>query len=229
MTNLPPHRAHELRASHGQALVATFVVGLLYLESLRYPGALLWCLPLVVLLTVLLLPAVRLVRGHTPRRSPVLNWVVVGVLTAILAIEVISLVVGIVAGLEEPLTMLRSAALLWVTNWLVFTIWYWHIDAGGPHARHERERHTDGDFLFPQMTRETEGGDVAELRTWSPGFIDYLFLAFTTNTALSPTDAPALSRRAKGLMILQALISLCVIVLIAARAVNLLHQTASSP
>jgi hypothetical protein len=154
-----------------------------------------------------------------------LNWVVT-ILAIILAIEVVSLIIGIVRRREEPLTMLRSAAALWVTNWLVFTIWYWRIDAGGPHARHERARHTDGDFLFPQMTLVSGGEGVGRDATWLPGFVDYLFLAFTTNTALSPTDAPALSRRAKVLMMLQALISLSVVVLIAARAVNLLPQAA---
>jgi hypothetical protein len=219
------YRVSDLRTSHRQALVAALVVAGLYVASPEYLGALLFWLLFAVVLIVLFLAVVRHVLGQSTQRSPVLN-LVVSTLTIILAFEVASLIIGIVRRREEPLTMLRSAAALWGTNWLVFTIWYWRIDAGGPHARHERARHTDGDFLFPQMTLVSGGEGVGRDATWLPGFVDYLFLAFTTNTALSPTDAPALSRRAKLLMMLQALISLSVIVLIAARAVNLLPQAA---
>jgi hypothetical protein len=222
MNSAAQHKARELRSSHGQALAATFAVGLLYLASPTFLGTTaFWLIFLAVLVVAVVLAVVHVV-GRTPRRSPILNWVV-AILTVILAIEVASLVVEILQGHEEPLTMLRSAGLLWITNWLVFTIWYWRIDAGGPHARHERPHHSHGDFLFSQMTisSSTEGTS-----TWSPGFVDYLFLAFTANTALSPTDVPVLSRRAKGLMMLQSLISISVIVFITARAVNLLHQSA---
>jgi hypothetical protein len=213
-------RVSHLQLSQGLALLAALVVGLLYVASPDHLGAWLSWLLFAVLI-VLLFAVMRYVLVQPTREPPVSNWVL-GTLTIILAIEVLSLIIGIVQRREEPLTMLRSAALLWLTNWLVFTIWYWRIDAGGPHKRHERAHHTDGDFLFPQMTRVSGVEDVGRDATWLPGFVDYLFLAFNTNTALSPTDAPALSRRAKILMMLQALISLSVIVLIAARAVNLL-------
>jgi hypothetical protein len=214
------YRVSHLCISQGLALLAALVVGLLYVASPDYLGSWLSWLLFAVLI-VLLFAVMPYVLGQPTRQSPMLNWVV-GTLTVILVIEVVSLIIGIVERREEPLTMLRCAALLWLTNWLVFTIWYWRIDAGGPHKRHERARHTDGDFLFPQMTLVSSGEDVGRDGTWLPGFVDYLFLAFNTNTALSPTDSIALSRRAKILMILQALISLSVIVLIAARAVNLL-------
>jgi len=214
------YRVSHLRLSQGLALLAALVVGLLYVASPDYLGAWLSWLLFAVLI-VLLFAVMPHVLGQPTRPSPVLNWVV-GTLTIILAIEVVSLIIGIVQRREAPQTMLRCAALLWLTNWLVFTIWYWRIDAGGPHKRHERARHTDGDFLFPQMTLVSSGEGVGSDATWLPGFVDYLFLAFNTNAALSPTDTPALSRRAKILMMLQALISLSVIVLIAARAVNLL-------
>jgi uncharacterized membrane protein len=103
---------------------------------------------------------------------------------------------------------------LWITNILVFATWYWRLDAGGPHGRDQRPGHTEGAFLFPQMTMKDP--------TWSPNFMDYLFLAFNTSTALSPTDTLVLSRWAKFLMMVQASISLMVIVLLAARAVNIL-------
>jgi len=114
----------------------------------------------------------------------------------------------------EPARVLISAALLWVSNVLNFAIWYWRIDAGGPNARDKRSRHLTDAFLFPQTTQADH--------QWNPQFMDYLFLSFNTSTALSPADTAALSRPAKGLMMLQASISLVIIILIAARAVNVL-------
>jgi uncharacterized membrane protein len=121
-----------------------------------------------------------------------------------------------------PPALLRSAAALWVTNILIFASWYWRLDAGGPLARARTPGHTDGAFLFPQMTMDPEAKIAAGEHEWEPNFVDYLFLAFNTSTALSPTDVPVLSRWAKVLMMIQALISLMVIVLLAARAVNIL-------
>lgn len=117
----------------------------------------------------------------------------------------------------EPIVMLQSAAALWITNILVFALWYWMLDAGGPHGRDARDGHTDGAFLFPQMTMHW-----ARDHEWSPNFVDYLFLAFNTSSALSPADTQALSRWAKLLMMIQALISVTILVLFTAKAVNIL-------
>jgi hypothetical protein len=95
------------------------------------------------------------------------------------------------------------------------------LDAGGPHARHLRGNHTEGDFLFPQMTLAPSSQKPLE-QSWSPGFVDYLFLAFNTSTAFSPTDSPVLSRWAKVAMMVQATISFATVALLAARAVNIL-------
>ena len=120
-------------------------------------------------------------------------------------------------------SLLLSAAALWITNILVFASWYWRLDAGGPRARELRGGgHTDGAFLFPQMTLNPQTRHAMGEQDWSPNFVDYLFLAFNTSTALSPTDSPVLSRWAKLLMMLQSLISLATIALLAARAVNIL-------
>jgi hypothetical protein len=104
----------------------------------------------------------------------------------------------------------------------VFALWYWRLDAGGPHGRDSRLRHAEGAFLFPQMTMLPEAKIAAGQQTWSPNFLDYLFLAFNTSTAFSPTDTPALTRWAKMLMMIQSMISLTVLALLAARAVNIL-------
>ena len=95
--------------------------------------------------------------------------------------------------------LLRAAAALWVSNILVFASWYWRLDAGGPNARDQRDAHDEGAFLFPQMITPWESD-----KNWRPGFVDYLFLAFNTSTAFSPTDVPVLSRWAKLMMMVQA-------------------------
>ena len=82
--------------------------------------------------------------------------------------------------------------------------------------------HTDGAFLFPQMTLDPKIREEMGEGDWSPNFVDYLFLAFNTSTAFSPTDVPVLSRWAKILMMIQAMISLLIIALLAGRAVNIL-------
>src|SRR6202008_270518 len=92
---------------------------------------------------------------------------------------------------EAPLRLLLSGAELWVTNVLVFALWYWKLDGGGPTGRQLAD--SESSFLFPQkMCPE------ACAPGWSPVFVDYLFLAFNTSTAFSPTDTAVLSRWAKG-------------------------------
>jgi hypothetical protein len=105
---------------------------------------------------------------------------------------------------------------------LVFASWYWRLDGGGPNERDRRGIHTDGAFLFPQMMMDNELRKKMGEDRWSPGFIDYLFLAFNTSTAFSPTDVPVLSRWAKVMMMVQSAISLATLALLAARAVNIL-------
>jgi hypothetical protein len=95
-------------------------------------------------------------------------------------------------------------------------------DAGGPRAHELREVHADGAFLFPQMTLDQQSKRDMGEPCWSPGFIDYLFLAFNTSKAFSPTDTPVLSPWAKVMVMIQALISLRRLPLLAARAVNIL-------
>jgi hypothetical protein len=123
---------------------------------------------------------------------------------------------------ESATELLLSAASLWVTNILVFALWYWRLDAGGPHDRDRRAAHAKGAFLFPQMTMPQGGPGTEASPRWTPTFVDYLFLAFNTSTAFSPTDTPVLTRWGKILMMCQASISLIVLALLAARAVNTL-------
>jgi uncharacterized membrane protein len=179
-----------------------------------------WLFPSLVL--ALLIPGV--VSHHTGRHrlNALLGFAVEGLLTAGLIISVILLVGALPTHKETPLQLLVSAASLWITNILVFALWYWRLDAGGPNQRDKRAGYCDGAFLFPQMTMTEEALKEAGQEDWSPNFVDYLFLAFNTSTAFSPTDAPVLERWVKVLMMLQSLLSLLIIALLAARAVNVL-------
>lgn len=176
----------------------------------------------LALVGVLALPALVSYRAGYARLSRILGYAATGVVTFWLITSLALLVARLPAHKESPQQLLLSAAALWVANLLVFASWYWRLDAGGPYQRDLHRSHTDGAFLFPQMTLDAELRKEMGEEEWRPGFVDYLFLAFNTSTAFSPTDVPVLSRWAKGLMMLQATISLTAVALLAARAVNIL-------
>ena len=179
-----------------------------------------WVFPSLVV--ALLIPTVASYHAGRHGLNAFFGFVVDGVLTAGLILSVILLIGALPAHKQTPQELLLSAASLWITNILVFALWYWRLDAGGPHQRDRRAGHADGAFLFPQMTMSEESLKEAGQQDWSPSFVDYLFLAFNTSTAFSPTDAPVLAGWAKVLMMVQSLLSLLIIALLAARAVNML-------
>jgi len=170
-----------------------------------------------LLISVLLVGAAALFATYRTGRHDLnhnLGIAVNGMTTAMMVWSLVLLIKTLPEHREAPQALLRSAAALWITNILVFAAWYWRLDAGGPNQRDLRSHHHEGAFLFPQMGMKHG--------MWSPQFVDYLFLAFNTSTALSPADTQALSRWAKLLMMAQALISLTIIVLLVARSVNIM-------
>ena len=175
---------------------------------------------LLAIVTVLLVPALLAWRYGHPRLNFVLGVTLSSVVTAAMIWSLGELLAGLPGKRQPPTELLRSAVALWLSNILVFASWYYRLDAGGPHRRELRESHTDGAFLFPQMTLPPHIG--RSYKDWKPGFVDYLFLAFNTSTAFSPTDVPVLSRWAKTLMMIQSSISLLTIAILAARAINIL-------
>ncbi len=176
----------------------------------------------LVLVACLLTPALILHRAGKEHIAHILNYAALGVVTVAMIASLTLLIKGLSSHKESPSELLLSASLLWVGNLLVFASWYWRLDAGGPHQRDLVGPHTDGAFLFPQMMVDPELRKAMGDENWRPGFVDYLFLAFNTSTAFSPTDVPVLSRWAKVLMMVQASISLATVALLAARAVNIL-------
>ena len=203
-------------------LVAMLATGGLYaaLPTSLLAGAPRWSL--VAIVVGLLVPIVILhyIGNHTLHQT--LGYVLNSIVTAALILSVTLLLMEVTEHEVTPRQLLQSAASLWISNILIFASWYWRLDGGGPHERARTLGHTDGAFLFPQMTMPPEAKAAAGEQEWEPNFVDYLFLAFNTSTAFSPTDVPVLSRWGKGLMMVQALISLLVIALLAGRAVNIL-------
>lgn len=116
----------------------------------------------------------------------------------------------------RAVSLLSSSLAIWVTNVVIFALLYWQIDRGGPTSR-ASTADTKPDWLFPQTA-----APEASSPDWRPLFLDYLFLGYNTATAFSPTDVLPLTRRAKMLMMLESTISLLTLVIVAARAVNVL-------
>ncbi len=201
------------------AVIAAIASGGLYLsvpERLT-PGPS-WLLLVVVF--IILIPTVLTHRLGITKLNYIFGTLLTGIITAAMIWSLAVLISGLPAKKENPTDLLRAAGALWICNILVFACWYWRLDAGGPHSRDLRRFHTCGAFLFPQMTLPPHSKMLKA--NWKPGFVDYLFLAFNTSTAFSPTDVPVLSRWAKSLMMVQSSISLGTLAILAARAINIL-------
>jgi hypothetical protein len=205
-----------LREPRWPAFIAMIAAGGVYL-ALPEPLSLGPSWGLLAILAVLMIPIVVSDRRGDHKITRILTFTANGLITFAMIASLAHLIYGIPRHLESPQTLLRSACALWIANILVFALWYWKLDGGGPLRRERPQGMFSSSFLFPQMM-EREGQDA----TWAPHFVDYLFLAFNTSTAFSPTDTAVLSRWAKLSMMLQSLISLMIVALLAARAVNIL-------
>jgi uncharacterized membrane protein len=191
-------------------------------------GFIRWVVPALTILVLLALGLIRttgpIARAldwrpqaiHVTRRR--LGLGTIAIVSAANSASIILLVHLLVNGASANASpLLRAAVHMWVVNVLLFGLWYWQLDGGGPLARPACTP-TDRDFLFPQQTEPAFEGSG-----WHPEFLDYLYVSFTNATAFSPTDAMPLSRWAKMLMLVQSAISLTLAVMVVARAVNILH------
>lgn len=170
---------------------------------------------IVVILSLPLLISVLLGHYRWTRR---LAFIIITVLTLGLISSVIFLVNSLFHHIEHSeagFNLFRDAILLWSANVVVFAVWYWEVDQGGPIRRHTNNPEPP-DLLFPQLTSQIESW-----KGWKPEFPDYLFLAFNTSTAFSPTDTVIMSKRAKLLMMTQSSLSLVIVAVLAARAINI--------
>ncbi len=179
-----------------------------------------WLLP--TLIGLLLVPTVVTHRLGKLSLNRILGFAISSIITLALIGSVVLLVHALPSHKEPPLQLLFSAAMLWLTNVIVFALWYWRIDGGGPTERHERNEFGSRSFLFPQMQVPREERGQFGCTRWRPHFVDYLFVAFTQSSTFGPTDAPLLARWAKVLAMIQVFISLSIVVLLISRAVGAL-------
>jgi hypothetical protein len=205
----------------GQALLAVLAIGAIYLALPRdlVVGPF-WLLPTIIV--VLLVPSVVSHRVGKQSINRILGIIINGITTLALIASLALLVRALPAHRESPLQLLRSGGLLWLTNVIVFALWYWRLDGGGPTLRQKEKKFGSTSFLFPQMQIPHDERTQFECARWRPRFVDYLFVAFTQSSTFGPTDAPLLARWAKVLAMVQILISLTIVVLLISRAVGVL-------
>ena len=167
---------------------------------------------LILIVLLLVVPLAEL----SPGRVRNAGFVLLGLLVVSDAVAVGVLLVALASSSAASLSagdLLAHGSVVWLTNIMTFGLLFWQLDEGGPRVRAEGGR-PDPDFEFPQDARPATG--------WSPRLSDYLYVALTNAIAVSPTDTMPLTRRAKGLMALESLISYAVVILVVARAVNVL-------
>lgn len=148
------------------------------------------------------------------------TWILLAAITIDNTLSAVLLDIRILTGevSNKAEVLLGSGGAIFVTNIIVFGIWYWELDRGGPFARRAGEQPYP-DFMFPQMDPDT-----AKLVKpgWRPTFVDYLYVSLTNAMAFSPTDTMPLARWAKGMMAVQSLVAVTTVALVIARAVNVL-------
>lgn len=194
-----------------------------------------WVAPLLVLLILVPLSILAPRRHAETKKTRFWGIVLIAIVNFFNIASVLLLVMSFFHPLKggQPQTagiLLRHGLQIWFTNILVFALWFWELDGGGPDVRARASSAVavrNADFIFPQMQLQmvSSGGQLAKCveASWRPQFFDYLYLAFTNSTAFSPTDVMPLSRWAKCLMMIEALIALVTIAIVLARAISLIQ------
>jgi len=211
----------EPRWPVASAVIALIVLGALLQTELHMQRH--WLIWVLLAIEGLLLVALLIgVPGEIDRRSSLLRGLSIGLVAALVAGALwatATLVSDLISGGPETNSagdLLKAGAAVWVSNNIAFALLYWELDRGGAAERaHRSWRRID--FAFPQ--------DINPALTsseWRPRFVDYFYLGFTNATAFSPTDVMPLAAWAKMTMTAQALVSLLILSLVIARAVNVL-------
>lgn len=212
------HKPHQGEHRLSISVVVLFVITLqfmlpkeLSLEFQRYFCA----LEAFLLVALIVFRPRRIGVHHSPTRN--LSITLTSIMTISNVASAGKLIEGLVKGsIDDANKLLLSGGSIWLANIVIFSLWFWELDRGGPGARAEGRKSVP-DFLFPQMT-SPEFGE----KGWHPKYFDYLYTSVTNATAFSPTDTAPLSRWAKALMLIQSLTSLVTVGLVIARAVNIL-------
>jgi len=210
----------ERRSPMALAVLAVAVLSLLIPDNFRIAEGTAIAYPVMLLLFLGIL-----IIGDPGRIDREVQWLRVAtgamilVITLVTFVEVVRLVVGILtkAPFASAAALLEIGAIVLVTNMIAFALWFWHMDAGGPAARYHGRPEPRRAFVFPEV-------DLPELQDthWYPQFVDYLALSFNTCTAFSPTDVSAVRHWAKLMMILESSMSLIIVTLVLAQAINAL-------
>jgi hypothetical protein len=164
---------------------------------------------LLILFIVIIINQIQLIRP--------LFYLLFAALTTRIVIGLYSLIIDPKIS-DNGLAILTDAFLIWTASLLVFSLWYWMIDRGGPLKRAEEEKETRYDLLFPQYQSSIPGWEH-----WKPKFLDYVFFSFFTSTGFTPADTLPLTKRVKMLMMTEAAISLIIIGMVASRAISLIQ------
>jgi hypothetical protein len=206
-----------------EATVAIIVaVGLMTFLPDRVANHPRWLVDAVAVILAIVLLLLTRNQEHPDRRLRITALFLTGLLSLANLAAGARLVVDLARGqgLKDPATLLLTGGAIWLTNVIVFSLWYWELDRGGRMRRALRSHGEGGhSFLFPQWTVGPPFGDP----TWEPTFVDYFYMSFTNATAFSPTDVMPLSRWAKMAMMVQSGLSIVILVLVVARAVNILN------
>ncbi len=177
-----------------------------------------WLVPALIVLPLIPL---SLRRHRHPNESPLVRRATIILIALISVANVVSMALLVQHLLTGTVTQGRelvySAVAIWITNVVIYGLWFWEIDRGGPHRRAGNTTAWP-DLQFPQM----ENPHLARA-DWYPRFIDYLYTSFANGTSFAPADAMPLSARAKALFASESIVSLVTIAVVAARAVNILH------
>jgi uncharacterized membrane protein len=211
----PPPAPEPIWPAQATVLAA---IGLQLLLPERLTAGPTWLIPALegALLVGLFLATPRTLEHDHPRR----RVIAVGFIALVSAANIFSLAelthFLLHHNVADGRELIISGMLIWLTNFLIFALWYWELDRGGPGKR-AAGRDAAADFLFPQMN-----DDRIEPLHWRPKFVDYLYVSLTNATAFSPTDTMPLTPMAKSIMGVQAIVSLVTIGLIVSRAVNIL-------
>ena len=208
-----PH--HEPRWPAGLALLCCTALYVVLPDRLVVGPR--WLLPVLIILPLLPLSARK---HHHPDESPWVRRTVIVMLAIITFANVVS--VGLLVdrllttNVSGGRSLIYSAVAIWLTNVIVYGIWFWEIDGGGPHMRAGGTGLVD--IQFPQL----ENPSLAP-ENWHPRFYDYLYTAFANGTSFAPADAMPLTLRIKVLFATESMVSLIAITVVAARAVNILR------
>lgn len=222
---------HEPRWHASLAVIAALVLYITLPPKLTIGP--IWAAPLAVMIILVPLSVLAPRRHRETRRTRFWGILLIAIVNFFNIASVLLLINGFfhparTVELQSAASLLRHGLQIWLTNILVFALWFWELDGDGPDARAHANAATEfknADFLFPQMGMVLQGGPTMPCINplWKPEFFDYLYVAFTNSTAFSPADVMPLSRWAKSLMMLEALISLVTVAIVLARSVSLIQ------